>query len=473
MNSRRSSVGAHPTSVDHGLLFIWMGERGDVWQESTRKMPYHPPECEVMRNDWVVIEMPVDWSLMVENNMDPSHAMYLHEGVLPFYAPQKALPMEHFTIKHGKTPQDGFTLEHSGFSTSTRGLEGTRRFTPPCTSTVLYNLSNGMKQRFLMYLVPVTPGRTRVIARFGVDFPSKAAQKAALADMAGEMLREPSMPPQPAGPQTGKDQPGKGRGAAASGGAQGLSQLGRQLSEWVPFLTRAVGSVPSKFWMAFAPDYVRRTAAHGQVLLNLQDSFCMTAAEAVMAQDPGAPWASRYYLPTPSDKGTIALRQWMHDAAGGAPEWWGIGLGPEGARNGDAAGAGPEVAVSPDVHADRTKDILNNWDNHTKFCPDCRKTVLWLDGVQGNLGTLSGLLLTTGLGLAVAAAADSAFHSGPRHSTAVLGMSAVACVAAGGLSQAAAAAFRDIQRGYITGIPASGNPVVNLYPAEKSGVHRL
>ena len=80
--SRKGNVQSYPTKPAHGLLWIWPSENTS---DIETKTPMIPPEMIVdneMDRDTMSIykEWPLDWMGMVENNLDPAHAQFTHEG---------------------------------------------------------------------------------------------------------------------------------------------------------------------------------------------------------------------------------------------------------------------------------------------------------------------------------------------------------------------------------------------------------
>ena len=84
--SRKGNVQSYPTKLAYGLLWIWPSE--DLSGIET-KTPMMPPEMAVGNGTDSAItsiykEWPLDWVGMVENNLDPSHAQFTHEGAMSF-----------------------------------------------------------------------------------------------------------------------------------------------------------------------------------------------------------------------------------------------------------------------------------------------------------------------------------------------------------------------------------------------------
>ena len=94
------------------------------------------PDWGGHNTDWSLHHVPCSWVVMLENALDPSHAPYLHEGLLG--TRQSAAPMQMSLINEGVWPPaaaSGFQLHHSGYIDSQQedGMRAVRTFQPPCT----------------------------------------------------------------------------------------------------------------------------------------------------------------------------------------------------------------------------------------------------------------------------------------------------------------------------------------------------
>eukprot|EP00951_Prasinocladus_malaysianus_P007654 scaffold55017_cov47-Prasinocladus_malaysianus.AAC.1 len=109
----------------------------------------------------------------------------------------------------------------------------------------------------------------------------------------------------------------------------------------------------------------------------------------------------------------------------------------------------------------------HGWEYHTKDCKACRKSLTWMDGVTQKLKQTQTLCQVLAAGIAFGAAAASMTTSA--NVAVCLGAVAVLMLAAACLVGSAAAGVENLQRGYVTGAPSTGNPMVDLYPHEKTG----
>ncbi|MEH2327511.1 MAG: (2Fe-2S)-binding protein, partial [Nostoc sp.] len=67
--------------------------------------------------------------------------------------------------------KSGFSLKHSGYNIFNNDMDATRKFTPPCSNTIIYKYSNGKCALFQLYFVPTKPGYCKHIGKFIVDSP--------------------------------------------------------------------------------------------------------------------------------------------------------------------------------------------------------------------------------------------------------------------------------------------------------------
>ena len=169
-NSDKSKVTTYPTQVVQGLLWVWPDNSSNYDEDCTSKQPAVMPESKLdsSSTDWFMSEVPVGYTVSVESSFDPSHAQFLHEGIAGF-SPQRAIPIQHFEVFGEMSPEDGFTLKHSGYNIFNKDMDATRKFTPPCSNTTIYKYSNGKSALFQLYFVPTRPGYCKHIGKFISD----------------------------------------------------------------------------------------------------------------------------------------------------------------------------------------------------------------------------------------------------------------------------------------------------------------
>jgi phenylpropionate dioxygenase-like ring-hydroxylating dioxygenase large terminal subunit len=165
-NSERSQVTTYPTQVLQGLLWIWPDNSSTAFTDCTLKQPAMMPEYKLdsSSTEWYMAEVPYSYTVSVETSLDPSHAQFLHEGT--GFDPEKTVAMQHFEVFGELSAEEGFTLKHSGFNVFNKDMDATRKFTPPCSNTTIYEFQNGKSALFQLYLVPTKPGYCKQIAKF-------------------------------------------------------------------------------------------------------------------------------------------------------------------------------------------------------------------------------------------------------------------------------------------------------------------
>ena len=171
-NSERGRVTTYPTQVLQGLLWIWADNSPTAFKDSTSKQPalMFPDKLDSSGVDWFMSEVPVGYTVSVESSFDPSHAQFLHEGIAGF-SPERAVPMEQNEVFVEMSAEAGFTLKHSGYNIFNKDMNATRKFTPPCSNTTIYEYSNGKSALFQLYFVPTKPGYCKQIVKFIIDSP--------------------------------------------------------------------------------------------------------------------------------------------------------------------------------------------------------------------------------------------------------------------------------------------------------------
>lgn len=83
-----------------GLLWVWPDSSPARWLDSQMQ---GPPDDSRGKSEFIMSEVPIDFTMFLENAHDPCHANFLHEG-LGFgtnkYSPDSAVPMKEFKANH-------------------------------------------------------------------------------------------------------------------------------------------------------------------------------------------------------------------------------------------------------------------------------------------------------------------------------------------------------------------------------------
>ena len=291
-DSARAKVKTYPTIIVQDLLWIWPDDRLTAFEDCQSKQPATISECDrdVSLMDWYMLEVPIGYTVSIENSFDPAHAQFVHQGI-GYFSPETAVPIQDFQLVGEMSAEQGFTLKHNGYNVFNQDMDGMRKFTPPCSNTTRYCYSNGKTDIFQLYFVPTKPGYCKYIAKFVVkSVDSNATQK--------------------------------------------------------------------NFLLKIVPKNLRTGFQHSRTYkLNDQDMSVMHSQEIAYSKLREM-WSNAYYLATPSDEGAIVFRKWLDKFADGGPSW---------------GGNAKELS---------DQQLYDRWHRHTKFCPNCRSSVSFLEKVS-------------------------------------------------------------------------------------------
>lgn len=152
---KNACVKSFPVIEHQGMIWIWLG---DSEKAQTENIPTIPDleQPGLFRVD-TVTDLPFDQTYLVENFLDPAHVSISHDRT-------------EYKIKR----EDAQPLEMEVISVSPKGFKGRYRkfgnpqipwnnveFTPPG----LVTYSFGPITAFVLYAVPLAPGRSRILAR--------------------------------------------------------------------------------------------------------------------------------------------------------------------------------------------------------------------------------------------------------------------------------------------------------------------
>ncbi|TFI50736.1 pheophorbide a oxygenase [Mastigocladus laminosus UU774] len=111
-----------------------------------------------------VRDLEYDWEILVENVADPSHVPFAHHGVQGDRAQAKPIPIEIL--------QSTANLIEAG---TIGRYQTTITFEPPCRLEYAIKFGDAGKQIGLVtYCVPVSPGKSRIVAQFPRNFANTA-----------------------------------------------------------------------------------------------------------------------------------------------------------------------------------------------------------------------------------------------------------------------------------------------------------
>lgn len=154
----KSNSGNVRAVVEHeGLVYVW---RGNVLEADVSLLPSRRKgDMETVPID-TVLDYNVDYSYVVENNLDSPHLFYLHDGSIP--------PIESIGMMNQNLPKlkltaftDHCGMGHMGRLSANGRPKKLLRFDPP--NIVRHGGVSGFEEEF--HCVPIAPQRTRVLLR--------------------------------------------------------------------------------------------------------------------------------------------------------------------------------------------------------------------------------------------------------------------------------------------------------------------
>jgi len=153
-----ANCGNHRAVVEHeGLVYVWSG---NLLEADTSLLPSRRKgDMETVPID-TVLDYAVDYSYIVENNLDSPHLFYLHDGSVP--------PIESIGMLHANLPKlklqaftDDCGMGHLGKLGNNGRPKKLLRFDPP--NIVRHGGVSGFEEEF--HICPIAPQRTRVLLR--------------------------------------------------------------------------------------------------------------------------------------------------------------------------------------------------------------------------------------------------------------------------------------------------------------------
>ncbi|MCP6762893.1 MAG: Rieske 2Fe-2S domain-containing protein [Fischerella sp. CENA71] len=154
-----------PVCQAQDLLWVWPDAKSaDL--AATTDLPLSPQVDASKGFVWssFVRDLEYDWEILVENVADPSHVPFAHHGVQGDRAQAKPIPIEIL--------QSTANLIEAG---TIGRYQTTITFEPPCRLEYAIKFGDAGKQIGLVtYCVPVSPGKSRIIAQFPRNFAKTA-----------------------------------------------------------------------------------------------------------------------------------------------------------------------------------------------------------------------------------------------------------------------------------------------------------
>ncbi|UKO97281.1 aromatic ring-hydroxylating dioxygenase subunit alpha [Nostoc sp. UHCC 0870] len=153
-----------PVRQANDLLWVWPDAKSTELADQT-PLPLSPQIDASKGFVWssFVRDLAYDWQTLVENVADPSHVPFSHHGVQGRREQAKPIPIDIVQ----STP-DLIEVNVS------RNLKSTIIFEPPCRLEYAISFGDAGKQVGLItYCIPVSPGKSRIVAQFSRNFAKK------------------------------------------------------------------------------------------------------------------------------------------------------------------------------------------------------------------------------------------------------------------------------------------------------------
>jgi len=144
--------------VEHeGMIWVW---KGDILAADPAKLPSRRRGDMDSLPISTVLDYDVDYSYIVENNLDSPHLFYLHDGSVP---PIESIGMMAKNMDQLRLSsfQDDCGFGHLGKLGDTGRVKKLLRFDPP--NIVRHGGVSGFEEEF--HIIPIAPYRTRVLLR--------------------------------------------------------------------------------------------------------------------------------------------------------------------------------------------------------------------------------------------------------------------------------------------------------------------
>lgn len=152
---------ALPVRQQQDLLWVWLDAKSSE-QAANTPLSLSPQVDASKGFVWssIVRDLEYDWQTLVENLTDPSHVPFAHHGVQGDRAQAAPMPIEIVQ----SAPNLIEAIVHRRFG-------GTITFEPPCRLEYALKLGDDSKRLGLVtYCVPVSPGKSRIVAQFPRNF---------------------------------------------------------------------------------------------------------------------------------------------------------------------------------------------------------------------------------------------------------------------------------------------------------------
>jgi phenylpropionate dioxygenase-like ring-hydroxylating dioxygenase large terminal subunit len=121
-------------------------------------------------------------------------------------------------------------------------------------------------------------------------------------------------------------------------------------------------SAQKNFLLKILPKYLQTGLQHLSTYKLPDQDLTVMHSQEVTESSLHKKWQKAYFMPSPADVGIVTFRKWLDEFAGGVP-----------------------VCNSYQEGSPKNLDneqLYDRWHRHTKLCPDCRSSVLFIEKVQ-------------------------------------------------------------------------------------------
>lgn len=160
-NKDNFCVISFPVRQQQELLWVWPDQKTAAIAENT-PLPLSPQIDAEKGFVWsnYIRDLEYDWQTLIENVADPSHVPFAHHGVQGNREKARPIPLN---IVKSTINLIEVNIE--------RGLPTTITFEPPCRLEYTIEIGNTDKKLgLLVYAIPVSPGKSRIVAQFSRNF---------------------------------------------------------------------------------------------------------------------------------------------------------------------------------------------------------------------------------------------------------------------------------------------------------------
>lgn len=160
-NQKNFCAVTFPVRQQNDLLWVWPDARS-AEQAATTPLPLSP-QVDASKGfvwDSFVRDLEYDWQTLVENVADPSHVPFAHHKVQGIREQGVPIPIN---IEKSTVNLIEAVIERSSGRT-------TITFEPPCRLEYAINIGSGKQLGIVTYCIPVSPGRSRIVAQFPINF---------------------------------------------------------------------------------------------------------------------------------------------------------------------------------------------------------------------------------------------------------------------------------------------------------------